>query len=426
MRRSTLGLVFCLAAACVRAEDLDWKTRLGDAIARAVARNPEIAGMESRIDAARHRVGQSGALPDPRLDLELRDFPVSNFSLSRDEMTAEVVGLQQEFPGAGKRPARRAVAEAELAGASAAHEDHRVRLASEVADAFFSLGELDERIEILERSRERLRGAAASASERYRVGKGALADVLRANLDATAAEERLVALRGERRMIAARWNSLQALAPDDPVAPVPLPPGEPAPAAPAQLAAEAERASPSVSAGLAEIQRAEQDLSLARLEGRPDVTAMAYYAHRIDYESLAGLGVSVSLPFVQNKRLSERHAEKSAELAGARANLELVRNGIRRGVAEASAELDRSVEQARLYRGSILPQAETTARAAEQAYTVGQVDFLTYSRAELDLDAYAGELVARRAAAWRALAALQTASGLPLVPGTPGGEGSHE
>jgi outer membrane protein TolC len=153
---------------------------------------------------------------------------------------------------------------------------------------------------------------------------------------------------------------------------------------------------------------------------------MAYYAHRIDYESLAGLGVSVSLPFVQSKRLSERHAEKSAELSGARANLELVRNGIRRGVAEASAELDRSVEQARLYRGSILPQAETTARAAEQAYTVGQVDFLTYSRAELDLDAYAGELVVRRAAAWRALAALQTASGLALVPGTPGGEGSHE
>ncbi len=154
---------------------------------------------------------------------------------------------------------------------------------------------------------------------------------------------------------------------------------------------------------------------------------MAYYAHRIDYESLAGLGVSISLPFVQRGRLADRRAEKSAELSGARANLELLRNGIRGGVAVAAAELDRAIEQARLYRGSILPQAETTAQAAEQAYTVGQVDFLTYSRAALDLESYSGELVARRAAAWRALAALQTASGLPLVPGTPGGEeGSHE
>jgi len=426
MRPFRIALILVLAAAALHAQEADWKMRLSAAIARAIDRNPEIAGMEARIEAARHRVGQSAALPDPQLDLALKDFPVSNFSLSRDDFTMEVVGLQQTFPGAGKRAARRAVADAELVGVSASHEDHRIRLAADVAEAYFSLCEVDSRTAILEQSRDRLKRVAASASERYRVGQGAQADVLRANLEVTAAEERLVALRGERRIVAARWNTLQALRPSEPVAPAALPPEEPSLPAETEIAGKAVDRSPLVAVGAADVRRAEEDLSLARLEARPDVTAAAYYAHRIDYEDLAGLGVSLTLPFVQNKRLRQRQAEKSADVSGSRADLEMVKNDIGRGVAQAYAELDRSIEQARLYRSSILPQAETNASAAAQAYTVGQVDFLTYVRAAIDRDAYEAELTMRRAAAWRAVAALQKASGLPLVPGTPGGEQGHE
>lgn len=426
MRRTSLTLLL-LFPAIARAGEGDWKDRLKAAIERAVSRNPEIAAMEAGIEAARHRVGQSMALPDTELNLSLNDFPVTDFSLSRDEMTTEMVGLQQTFPGAGKRPARHAAAEAELSASEASHEGHRLRLAAEVADAFFTLGDIDERIAILEESRGRLRRAADSVAERYRVGKGALADVLRANLDATAADERIVALRGERRAAAARWNTLQVLPPAAPVDAVALPPGDPAPGTAADLSARAEAESPAIATGRADVRRAEEELSLARLDGRPDITASAYYAHRIDFESLAGVGVSLTLPFLQGGRLSERRAEKNAELSAARANLEAARNTLERGVAEAWAELDRSVEQAQLYRSSILPQAETNAQAADEAYRVGQVDFLTFSRAGLDRDAFAAELVMRRAAAWRALAALQTASGLPVVPGTPkAGERHHE
>ncbi len=173
---------------------------------------------------------------------------------------------------------------------------------------------------------------------------------------------------------------------------------------------------------------AEEQRTLARLERRPDFTGMAYYAHRVDFPDFVGASVALNLPFFQPKRLREREAEREAELSGARANLETVKNEIRRGVEEAYAELGRSVEQARLYRGSILPQAETNASAAREAYTVGQIDFLTYVRAALDRDLYEGELAMRRVDVWRALAALQMASGLPVVPGTPstgGSDASH-
>lgn len=72
-----------------------------------------------------------------------------------------------------------------------------------------------------------------------------------------------------------------------------------------------------------------------------------------------------------------------------------------------------------IWAASAAAVGQTPPGAGETAYAVGQIDFLTYIRSALDLDAYAGELVTRRAGAWRALAALQKAAGLPLIEGTP-------
>lgn len=419
MRRLTFAVALWFAALALCAEDPAWKTRLAAAMERSVALNPSVAEQESRIEASRHRVGQAMALPDPEVEVGIQDVQISPFSLTSNDFTMEKVTARQRIPAAGKRPAQRRSAQAELESASAMHADHVVRLAAEVAEVFFSLADVDARTRILEESRERLKQVASSAAERYRVGRGAQADVLRANLEVTAAEERLAGLRGDRRLLAARFNSLQALSPATPVDPVAIPDSGPPTPAREMLVGEAETRSPLLAAASAEIRGAEEKAALARLESRPDFTAMAYYAYRADYSDFVGASVALNLPFFQPKRLKEKQAEKEAELSAARANLEMVRNEIRRGVEEAFSELERSVEQARLYESSILPQAQTNARAAQEAYTVGQIDFLSYVRAELDLDMYGAELATRRAGAWRALAALQKASGLPVVPGTP-------
>ncbi len=420
MRWYCFGLIAVLAASPASAEEAEWKRRLEEAVARAIAQNPSIAEMESRIEAARHRVSQAAALPDPEIEVGIQDVPPSDFSFTRDDFTMSKVTARQTFPGAGKRPARGRAAESALESSAAMHVDHVVRIAAEVADAFFAVADLDARIEILQVSRERLKRVSASAGERYRVGRGVQADVLRANLEVTAAEERLAGLTAERRVQVARLNALQALTPEAEVARIPMPDEGPSLPPAAELRARAERRSPAVAAREAQVRAAEADLTLARLERRPDFTAMAYYANRATFEDFVGASIALNLPFFQPKRLKAKEAEREAELSGARASLEMVRNEIRRGIAEGYAELERSREQAALYRGSILPQAETNERATQEAYTVGQIDFLTFVRAALDRDDYASELVMRRAGAWRAVAALQMASGLPLIPGTPG------
>jgi len=426
MRSSCIALVAGLAAVRLDAEDPDWQRRLEQAVTRAVTANPSIAEMEAGIEAARHRAGQAAALPDPELEVGVQDVPPSDFSFTRDDFTMTKVTARQTFPAAGKRGARSREAAAAADAAAARHAAHVVEIAADVADAFFQLAELDARIGILDESARRLERVSGSASERYRVGKGAQTDVLRASLESISVRERRVSLSGERRMVAARLNALQALAPETVVPSVTLPDSDPKVPAEGDLAEEASRRGPAVDAANALVREASEGLGLARLERRPDVSAMAYYANRVNFEDLVGASVTVNLPFFQPRRLRERQAELEAEVSAARASLEMRRNEIRRGIAEAYAELDRSLEQARLYSGSILPQAETNERAAQEAYTVGQVDFLTYVRAALDRDAYAAEFASRRASAWRAVAALQRASGLPLVPGTPASGGDHE
>jgi len=425
MRWCRFAVVLLGVSFGARADEENWKRRLEEAVARAVAQNPSIAEMESKIAAAEQRIGQATALPDAEVEVGIENIPPSSWSLSEDEMTMEKVLARQTFPAAGKRPARKRSAEAGLDTVSAEHAAHVVRLAGEVADALFSVADLDARIAIFESSLARAGRVAASASERYRVGKGALADVLRANLASTALEERLTGLRGERRVAATRLNALQALPPDTPVAPVEIPAEEPSVASAAELIREAQDRSPAVAAASAGVRQADEEKRLALLDRRPDLTASAYYAHRVEFEDLVGATVGLNLPFLQPGRLRAREAEKEAELSGARASLAMVRNEIARGVGEAYAELERSLEQARLYRGSILPQAETSAAAAQEAYTVGQIDFLTYVTAALDLDVYESEFAVRRAGAWRAVAALQMASGMPLLPGARGEGEAH-
>jgi len=409
----------------------DWPERLKAAISRAVAENPDVLSMEARIEASRRRVSQASALPDPEFEVGIRDLPIGSPSLTRDDFTMEMVAARQRFPAFGRRAAEKRAAEAEVSAMEAEHERHVVEIAADVADAFFRLSELDRRTSIAEETRGRLSDAVVSARERYRVGKGAQADVLRADLEKTAIDDRLASLKAARRSEAARFNSLQNLPAEAPVAPVELPAGSgerssmrPIPSR-SQLLAEAEAKSPAMAAAAAQVRRAEEGLEQAKLERRPEWMLSGYYGRREKFEDLAGLSVSFSLPWVHPRRLDEREAERRAELESARATLSAVRNALRRDIDQSYAELEKNREQVRLYRESILPQAETNYRAAREAYTVAAVDFLTYIRAATDLDMYAAELSEREAGVGRALAMLQKASGLPLIEGTPVRGGIH-
>jgi cobalt-zinc-cadmium efflux system outer membrane protein len=431
--RALLVWILLAAAPTVAAQEgstpaADWQARLAEAIRRATSQNPRVREAGARAEAARRRVPQAAALPDPEVELGLKDVPVRDLSLSREDFTMEMITGRQSLPARGKRAARRAAAQADLEGAVSVRAREAIEIAADTADAFFVLAETDRSLAILEESRQRLEDAAASATELYEVGKVGQSDVLQANLAKTSLDEQLSSLRAERRAQAARFDALQGLPVTAPVSPIgPIGPGEPGSAVPssADLVERGAERSPAVTAATAAVRHQEQELELARLESRPDWMLMSYYGRREKADDFLGVSAAINLPWAHRGRLAERRAEMEAELAAARAGVETARNQIQGEVEAAYAELEKNREQARLYRDSILPQAEINYRAAREAYTVGKIDFLTLMRAATDLDQYRRGAAMRSSGIGRALAALQKASGLPLIAGTPDPGDSH-
>jgi cobalt-zinc-cadmium efflux system outer membrane protein len=83
------------------------------------ARNPELRAMGYEADAAQQRLRGAGALPDPVIQMELRDIPFSEPTLSPANAGSTRYSLRQMFPLGDKRELRRGVATAEASVADA-------------------------------------------------------------------------------------------------------------------------------------------------------------------------------------------------------------------------------------------------------------------------------------------------------------------
>jgi outer membrane protein TolC len=403
-------------SAALEAETTD--SRLRTAIEQALARNPEVQEMELRIEAARSRVPQASALPNPTLTVGAVNVPVPSFSLGRDDMTMKMASVEQVVPGAGKRRADAAVADADVQIARTMHAEHVNRLLSEVVDSYFEIGELDARLAIGRRSLNRASSISESVRGRYRVGLAAIPDPLLAAVEETKFRDRIRALEADRAIAVARFNTLQDLPANADVPPVALASVDRAvPDAAAVRAAIDE--SPAILQAQAEVRRAERDLDRARLDRRPDLKFMTSYGERQRRDDMVGATVGIDLPFFQGRRVSARIAEKQAGLDAAKRKVDSVRLTLSREVEEALIALRRDVDRAALYRDTILIQDRTAAEASEQAYAVGKIDFQTYVRAVLAVDEDESEAIMREVAVSKTRARLQAATGFRFFEYSP-------
>src|SRR6185369_14801993 len=94
-------------------------------------------------------------------------------------------------------------------------------------------------------------------------------------------------------------------------------------------------------------------------------------------ERMGSLMVGVSIPVFARDRQLQMRAEANAMRAMAQADVAAMRADTRGRIGEAYAELGRARELARLYRTTILPQAEAAVASALSSYRVGRVDFMT-------------------------------------------------
>jgi outer membrane protein TolC len=359
-------------------------------VAEALANNPEIKASEARWQTFSERVRQAGTFDDPMLMLKIQNALVRDpLAFDRDVMTAKVIGISQMVPFFGKRALQREGAERAAESERWSFEERKLELRRMVKETWYQLYFIDRSLAIVEKNIGILDDLTRFTETMYGVGQGLQQDVLKAQVERSKMEDMRISLRQKRRSLEATLNSLlyrPAGTAVPTIAEVDLSPVDFDDAELERIAAENR---PLIRALSAQVEKARVSRKLGEKEFYPDFTVALEYMQRDpamgeEGDDMYGAGVTFNLP-VQRQRRRAMIAEAESETRMAQEELNMLRNQIRFGIADALARLERSRKLAELYREGIIPQAGHSLEAAMAAYRVGKADFMNVLDSQMAL-----------------------------------------
>jgi outer membrane protein TolC len=347
----------------------------------ALAANPEIKASEARWQSFVQRVKQSGTLEDPMLMLKVQNALVRDpLNFKRDVMTAKVIGISQTVPYFGKRTLQRESAELEAEASRWSFEERKLELRRMVKETWYQLFFVEHSLEVVHRTIAALDDLTRFTETMYGTGQGLQQDVLKAQVERSKMEEMRISLGQARRSLEANFNTLLYRPAGTAVPTLAETQLIPVNIDESELARLAEENRPQIRALVAQVEKAGVNRKLGEKEFYPDFTVALEYMLREpamgeEGYDMYGAGVTFNLP-VRRERRHAMVAEAESDIRMAQAELNMLRNEIRYGIADALARLERSRKLAELYQDGIIPQAGHSLEAALAAYRVGKADFM--------------------------------------------------
>jgi outer membrane protein TolC len=391
-------------------------------VAEALAGAPSVSALRARVAAANAAVGPASSLPDPMVEAMLQNVGVRGLTVGSAEMSMAGVEVRQPLLWPGKRRARRAAAEAEtrIAGAELASGQREV--AARIRSIGADLYAVDREQRALAAGGELLGMLAATVSTRYGAGQADQEAVLKQRVALARVQERLDDLAAERRTMMAELAGLLGRRPGELSGRVAVLPAVASPAGSWEDLAAA--ASPNVAVKRATVASAEQRLTLARLESRPNAFVGGAYGYRGDLDPVVTVRLGLELPLWNRGRLAPLRRVAEYEVESARQELRAAEAEARAQAAQLQARWDAAEQQIARYQNAILPQTADALDAARAGYLAGRGDFSTVIEdfnAWLDARAQLARREADRYGTWASLQAL--AAEAPVNPAAAAGQG---
>ena len=389
---------------------------LGDLYGDVQRANPRVAAARALTRAAEARVPGALRPPDPQLQLGFMNRELPGLA-PMPTLGMTQLQLMQMLPLGGKLALAGRTASALALATGYRAEDVVWELRSQTAMAFYDLYATDRALSVARETLRLVQDIAATAQAMYRVGDGRQTDVLRAQVEIARMVEDTLRMQAMRQSMTARLDALLDRGPSAdmrtpalPAFPDSIPPR-------AWMDSVARETRPMIRAGLEEVRAADASSQLARKEIFPDLQVGVQYGQRggeMGTERMGSLMLGASLPIFARSRQFQMRVEAEAMKQMAQADLLAMRAVTRGKIGEAYAALTRARTLARLYRTTVLPQAEATVASALSAYRVGSVDFMTLLDNRMSVNKYRQELSALDAEQGKAWAELEMLIGLVL------------
>lgn len=393
-----------------------------DAVAEALQANPEIRAAVRRLSLAQLKAGTARSLDDPMLMMRDWDTPLRKpWDLNQAQL---MVSLQQTFPNRQKRDLRAKLAEDDAGVAAIDLETLRQGVSAEVRKLCAELMRNADEMKVQDRQASLLKEALAAALAQYTTGKVPQADVLRAQMALTRLNEHLIELEEERDNARAQLNALRGHSPDESIeiagsysSPASLPAIE-------ELERIAIEHRPELAGLRAQIAKSRDEGKLTRLAMKPDFTvglgymlmpagSMARNAYMAE--------LSMNLPQLNRERHDGEAKQADAAADVSQAELDARASTVFLEVRLAQIELLAAEKRVKLYRDTLLPQAEASFKASTAAYQNNRAEFMSLIDAQnLLLDIQTAYYKAS-AATDEGAAQLERAIGAPIASTTNNG-----
>lgn len=358
------------------------------ALATAVSDTPTLRANAAQVDAARYSVTPAGELPDPKLALGIDNLPIQGqdrYSLNRDSMTMQRIGIMQDVPNGAKRDARVAAANGRLELAEAQTRVTRLTVLRETATAWIARNTVEQqlaRMDALVIENTLLTNAVRA---QLAGGKGSAADTVMPRQEAAMIDERRDELTARRQQAIAtlkRW-----LGPDGAL---PLAGDPPDWHLARDTLAHTLHQHPELALFEPKTKVLDAELAEAKAGKRPDWGFdVAYQRRAPEFGDMVSVQVRLDLPIFSGSRQDPQIAARQSERTALDAEREAT---LREHVAMLDADwadYQRLVNASRRQRDILLPLAEEKVRLATAAWRGGKgmlADVIAARRERVDTE----------------------------------------
>ena len=387
-----------------------------DAVAASLESNPEIRAAVRRMSLARLKTATARSLDDPMLMMRDWDTPLRRpLDLNQAQL---MVSMQQTFPSRQKREQRARLAEDDAGVAANDLETLRQEVSVEVRKTCADLMRNADEVRLQARQSSLLKEALAAALAEYTTGKAPQADILRAQMALTRLNEQIIELEEERDNTRAQLNALMGRPPDEAIEiagsyalPTALPSIE-------DLERTAIEHRPELAALRVQVAKSRDEEKLTRLATKPDFTVGLGYmlmpagsSSRNAYMA----ELSMNLPWLNRARHDGEAKQADAATDVSQAELDARAATVFLEIRQAQIKVLAAEKRIKLYRDTLMPQAEASFKASTAAYQNNRAEFMSLIDAQnLLLDIQTAYYKAS-AATDEGMAQLERAIGAPIA-----------
>ncbi|HEX2062172.1 MAG TPA: TolC family protein, partial [Thermoanaerobaculia bacterium] len=249
----------------------------------------------------------------------------------------------------------------------------RAEIERDVLLAWYDVAAADAQLTAAETVREMIAAIVAAARVRYEVGNAMQGEVIRAQLQQSDLEHEILRLRATRRAAMVRLLPLLELPLDTDVPRIAMPEETDDLAIDATAVPPADH--PAIVALEAQVAQAEEEIRLARAEGKPDIDLEAQYGYRRVQRDTFSLTARVELPLRRDVTIEPRVREAILRRDAAKARIAEVRRALTQAMAEAVVAHEEATNQMKFHHDVLVPQAQLAFESTLAAYQTGGASF---------------------------------------------------